>query len=153
MSLDLLQNASTLASSHQKKKESATCRFQASNRFAVPVDEQSREKASESHRCRHRLMQLPNSRSSLSPSLIQSPIPSVLLKIPYPRSQKARGDDLLSRILPEFHFQKAELPHKTLHNSSSTAQKFRKHYKPVKIPHTLVHYVIYCTRAWSRGLI
>ena len=33
-----------------------------------------------------------------------------VLKIPYPRTQEARGDDLLSRILlPEFHFQKAEL--------------------------------------------
>ena len=47
------------------------------------------------------------------------------VKIPYPRTQKARGNNLLGRILfPEFHFHKAELTHKTLHISSSTAQKF-----------------------------
>ena len=45
-------NASALASSH-RKKESAACRVQASNLFIVPADEQSRENASESHRCCH----------------------------------------------------------------------------------------------------
>ena len=61
-----------------------------------------------------------------------------VLKISYPRTQKARGDDLLSRILlPEFHFQKAELTHKTQHISSSTAQKFGN----------TIHQLKYCIRS------
>ena len=38
-----------------------------------------------------------------------------VLKIPYPRTQKRRGDDLLSGILPELHFQKAELTQNSTH--------------------------------------
>ena len=121
LSLDLLQNASALASSYPRRKRHfqslvTVLQFLLTSNLVKSVRESSMLPS---------LMQLPNSRSSLSPSLIQSPISRVVLKIPYPRMQKAREDDLLSRILPEFHFQMAELTHKTLHISSSTAQNVR----------------------------
>ena len=100
---------------------------ESSNRFAVPINEQSREK-------RQRVIDVAIANAiaeqqvivvGLSPSLIAYSI--FILKIPYPRTQKAKGDDLLSRILlPEFHFQRRQNLHKTQHISSSTAQIQKK---------------------------
>ena len=148
LSLDLLQNASILASSYPRRKR---C-------LQSPVTVLQLLLMSNLVKKRQRVIVVAIANAIAEQQVIVVAIANPIahskvkiwdifvLKIPYPRMQKARGDNLLSRILlPEFHFQKAEL------TQLKHCTKIRKYYKPVKIPHTLVHYVKYCTRAWSRG--
>ena len=100
---------------------------ESSNRFAVPINEQSREK-------RQRVIDVAIANAiakqqvivvGLSPSLIAYSI--FILKIPYPRTQKAKGDDLLSRILlPEFHFQRRQNLNTKLNTLAQALHKFKK---------------------------
>ena len=127
LSLDLLQNASVLASSYPRRKR---C-------LQSPVTVLQLLLTSNLVKKRQRVIVVAIvnaiSEQQVIVVAIANPIAHskakirviFVLKIPYPRTQKARGDNLLSRILlPELHFQKAELTHKTLHISSSTAQIF-----------------------------
>ena len=113
LSLDLLQNASVLASSYPRRKR---C-------LQSPVTVLQLLLTSNLVKKRQRVIVV----AIANPIAHSKKIRVIfILKIPYPRTQKARGDNLLSRIfLAEFLFQKAELTHKTVHIGSSTAQKFR----------------------------
>ena len=119
LSLDLLQNASVLASSYPRRK----CCLQS------PVTVLQFLLTSNLVKKCQRVIVVAIANAIAEQHVIVVGIANLIahskVKIPCPRTKKARGDNLLSRILfPEFHFQKAELTHKTLHISSSTAQKF-----------------------------
>ena len=127
LSLDLLQNASILASSYPRRKRCLQSPVTVLHLLLMSNLMEKRQRVI--------IVTITNAIAEQQVIIvaITNPIAHSKVKIrvifvhkiPYPRMQKARGDDLLNRILlPEFHFQKAELTHKTLHISSSTAQKF-----------------------------